>query len=402
MVQRLAVLGFIIAAAVAIFAFVQQQNAVQQAAAAMSAQAEADTARGTALAMAEQASDTQAEAEAGQATAVSQAEAASTAQVEAQASASAVAADAALAETAGARGMATADAQMTAAAGTVTAGAQQVEAIQTQSASDRATAEAQIRADATEEVILFMMLGTATAQVDLAQFAASAAEEDRAAALAQSRAAQTQVAQLESDLATAQFQLTGLPPAPTALPTTPTVAPTASPEPTATPRTVGETELSQNFQSEDGSIAFAYPADWFAVEFSNGGISMTNDRELLQAQADALNADQVYVDLFTLTSEQLGGVPTDTPVIEVATVLVDNITSQPNSPFTLDEPTELTLNAIPAARSAGSNGDNGLVLILLDVGSETYVVAAASTAPEAIETYEPILRAILETLAFTA
>ena len=41
MAQRLAVIGFIIAAVVAIFAFVQQQQAVQQASAALTAQAQA-------------------------------------------------------------------------------------------------------------------------------------------------------------------------------------------------------------------------------------------------------------------------------------------------------------------------------------------------------------------------
>jgi hypothetical protein len=403
MAQRLAVVGFIIAAIVAIFAFVQQQQATQQASAALVAQAEADERRVTAVALAQDAAGTQVQAEAGQATAVRQVEEAGTAQAEAKASASAIAAQAELAQTALARGESAANTQMTEVAATLSANADDISTLQAQSTAVVATVQAQMQAEATEEAALVEALATVTAQIDLAQFAASAAEEDRSAALAQAWAAQTQVAQLESDLATAQFRLTGLPPVPT-LPATnsppPTAAPTETPQPSVEPVTVGDIVLTQRFVTQDGIITFFYPEDWVAVE-SNGAIGVSNDADIQRTSDAGLETGQVYLDIFTITGSELGGVPEGTTVLEVAGVLVDNISAQPDSPFAFDPPTGLNLGDFPAASAQGTNGVNDLILYLVDVGDGTYVAASGNAALGELSTFEPTLRAILDTLAYS-
>jgi hypothetical protein len=402
MAQRLAVIGFIIAAVVAIFAFVQQQQAVQQASAALTAQAQAQDQATSAAGQVEVASAAQAQAESDQATAVSQADAAGTAQAQAQASAVAAGANAELAGTAQARSEATSLAQMTGIASTVTAVSNDIATQQTESQNNLATAGAQLIADATDEAIFAQALGTATAQVDLAQFAASAAEEDRSAALEQARAALTQIAQLQSSLATAQFQLTGLPPAPTsAIPAQPpTVVPTAAP-PTLPPQTEatavqGETDLTKQFTSQDGSIQFKYPTSWLVAETSQGPIAIVSNQDVGTRTQNALTTGQVEATVLVLPGSGVTGKTTSTSR-DVADSLISTIGGQ-NSPFKLDAATDLTLGALIAARSQGSDGENDVLLLVLDAGNDLFGVLLGRTASGERDQFEPTLRAIFQTI----
>jgi hypothetical protein len=405
MAQRLAVIGFIIAAVVAIFAFVQQRQAVQQASAALTAQANAEDQATSAAGQVEVASAAQAQAESAQATAVSQADAAGTAQAQAQARAVAAAADAELAGTAQARSEATAHAQMTGIASTVTAVSNEIGTQQARTQDDLATAGAQLIADATDEAIFAQALGTATAQIDLAQFAASAAEDDRTAALAQVRGAQTQIAQLQSDLATAQFSLTGLPPAPTSPPTTPQPAtpvaaaasPTLPPRPEAT-TAQGETDLTQEFTSNDGSLQFKYPSGWLVAETSQGPVAIVSSQDVGTRTENVLKTGQVEATVLVLPGSGVTGKTSGTSTSrDVADSLVTTLVSQ-NSPFTLDAATELTLGNLTIGRSQGSDGDNDVVLLVLDAGNDLFGILVGRTASGERDQFEPTLRAILQTI----
>lgn len=402
MAQRLAIVGFLIAAVVAIFAFTQQQQAVQQATDALAAQAQAEQQSTAAAGQVEVASAAQAQAESAQASAVAQADNAGTAQAQAQASADAASANAALAGTAQARGEATTSAHMTEIAGTAVAAANDISTQQAETQNDLATAGAQLVADATDEAIFASALGTATAQIDLAQFAASAAEEDRTAALAQARAAQTQIAQLQSDLATAQSQLTGLPPAPTSSsPATPlpatAVPPTLPPQPEATVAQ-GDGDLSQQFTSSDGSLQFSYPGGWLAVETSQGPVAIVSSEAVGTRTENLLTTGQVEATILILPGSGLTGKTSGTATVQdVADSLLSTISAQ----FTMDTPTEVTLGSLTLARSQGSDGDNDVVLFVMDAGNDLFGVLVGRTASGERDQYEPVFRAIVQTIAIT-
>jgi hypothetical protein len=85
----------------------------------------------------------------------------------------------------------------------------------------------------------------------------------------------------------------------------------------------------------------------------------------------------------------------------VAEVLVSNIAAQPDSRFAFDPPTALTLGDYPAASAEGTNSLNDLVLYMVDVGDDTYIVAFGNSALGELSTFEPTLRAILDTLAYS-
>jgi hypothetical protein len=399
MAQRLAIVGFVVAAVVAIFAFVQQQQAIQKATDALSAQADAEQQSTAAAGQVEVASAAQAQAESAQASAVAQANNSGTAQAQAQASADAASANAALAGTAQARGEATANAHMTEIAGTAAAAANDISTQQAETQNDLATAGAQLIADATDEAIFAQVLGTATAQIDLAQFAASAAEEDRAAALEQARAAQTQIAQLQSDLATAQFQLTGLPPAPTSSsPATPlpatAIPPTLPPQAEATVAQ-DEGDLSQQFTSKDGSIQFSYPGGWLAVETSQGPIAILSSEDVGTRTANLLKTGQVEATVLILPGSGLTGKTSGTVTVQdVADSLLSTISSQ----FQMEASTQVNLGGLTIARSQGSDGENDVVLFVLDAGNDLFDVLIGRTASGERAQYEPVLRAILQTI----
>src|SRR5204863_5464534 len=149
--------------------------------------------------------------------------------------------------------------------------------LQAESTAEVATLQGQLADQATAQAQLAGQLGTATAQVDLAEFARKAAEDDRTNALSQLWTIGTRQADSSSQLATAQFILTG---APTAT-ATPHV--TATPVPQATTVNSGTNSannaggaLGQTFQSTDKKVQVSYPDGWFVQETQSGTIVIVN------------------------------------------------------------------------------------------------------------------------------
>jgi hypothetical protein len=408
MVQRLAIIGFVIAVIVAILAFLQSQQAVQQALTAGTAQALAVIQQETAVREAGIAAAMQAEAEAGQAEANQRADDAATAQADAQSTAVAAEAQVALANTAQAVGAATSAAQVSGVIATSTAAAVGVEREFNRIERDLATAQAQIEANATDEAAFQERLATATAQVDLANFAALAAEQDRATALANERRAATQVAALENQLATAQFQLTGLPPAPTPLPASSTPPPTLTPElagtleiitPTVVPQPTVDTDLSATFTSRNGVISFNYPQGWLAGQSESGFIAIASSAEVLQRTQSALVSGQFQADVYVLSGMALTGAESGTTVADVAQVIMDTLAGE-DGVFTLGDIMEFELGGRPAARMDGEVLDNDALVLVLGMDDDAYVLMIATMAAGEREEFVSLALSMMESFQF--
>ncbi len=272
--NRLPLVGLVIMIIIAVFALALQQQAVNDLRAQTTRAAIADNDRVTAVAMMQAASGTQVQAEVGQATAMAAARQASTAQAAAQAAAGTAAAQLDDAGTRSAQFAATGTANSDAMQATLAMHANNLATLQAESTAEVATLQGQLVAESTAQAELVAQLATATAQVDLAEFARKAAEDDRTNALNQLWTIGTRQADSSHQLATAQFILTGAPPA------TSTPRATATPELQLTSVNDAATRhhsstkgaLTQTFQTSDKKIQVNYPEGWFAEEAQNGAI----------------------------------------------------------------------------------------------------------------------------------
>ncbi|MCA0455495.1 MAG: hypothetical protein LCI00_16090 [Chloroflexi bacterium] len=388
------IIALVIAIGVAIFALIQQQQAVNDLRAAVTNAAKAESARVTAVSMMQEAAGTQVQAEIGQATALAAAGEASTAQATAQAAAGTAAVQIGDIGTRSADTLATSSADVANAQATSTAQAGILSTIQAEATAEVAALQEQVDTAATSQADTLNQLGTATAQVDLAEFARDAAEEDRSSALAQLWDISTAQAEMRGALATAQVMLTSAPP--TRVPSS-----TVPPQPTesagdSTPVASTRSDLPNIFTSTDDRITVNYPEDWFAQEFRNGTVIIVNQEELFNRTEAALEAGQVEVDVIVGTYEDYGLTELTDPEV-LLTEIVTNIQSRQNT-FAADSVQALTVNDHPAARVFANDGDNDLTIYTIQLSdnalSVVYGLAAAGEGQDSVDTIFDIVSSI--------
>lgn len=383
------IIGLVIAIAVAIFALVQQQQAVNDLRIAVTNAANADADRVTAVSMMQAAGATQVQAEIGQATARAAAEQASTAQATAQAAAGTAAVQLNDEGTRSADALATVSAEIANVQATATSQGDNLAAIQAEATAEVATLQGQLVGAATEQANTTNLLGTATAQVDLAEFAQQAAEDDRSNALNQLWAVSTNQADMRDELATAQAVLTGAPPTDVPRPTQPPQPTADDSTPAADTTTVPSTnaDLPNTFTSEDDKIQVSYPEGWFAQEFRNGTVIIVNEEALFNRTESALTSGQVEVDILVGTYEDYGIEPGTDPEV-LLNEIVTNIQSR-QSNFETTPVTALTIGDHAAARVFASDGDNDVSIYAVQLSdtalSVVYGLAASGEGQDSVD-----------------
>ncbi len=400
--NRLPLVGLVIMIIIAVFALALQQQAVNDLRAQTTRAAIADNDRVTAVAMMQAASGTQVQAEVGQATAMAAAQQASTAQAAAQSAAGTAAAQLDDAGTRSAQFAATGTASSDAMQATLTMHANNLATLQAESTAEVATLQGQLVAESTAQAELVAQLATATAQVDLAEFARKAAEDDRTNALNQLWTIGTRQADSSSQLATAQFILTGAPPA------TSTPRATATPElqltsindaTTGTPATTnGSTKgaLTQTYQTSDKKVQVNYPEGWFAEEAQNGAIIIASQKEVFTRTTSVLSSGQVEIQILAGNYSQFGLTPGIAATDMLNSIISVIKSSQPK--FKNGAAVALTVSGHKAAQVFGSDGDNDVSLTLIQLSDTGMVVVIGSAAtgegPASIDTVTAIMNTI--------
>jgi hypothetical protein len=397
---RLAVIGFIIAVIIAVYAFITQQQATDRARLAAFEATLADEGRVTALALMQEAIGTQVQAEAGQATARADSAVASTAQSEAEAAVVSAEAQANEAVTRNAQIAATSTAASETLQATSAAATKRLSTIQAQGTAAIATVQAELDAQATTQADTLNQLATATSQIDLADFARQSAEADRARALEQLWAVGTRQAETLDELATAQAIISGVTPTPI-----PTNAPPASPTlpSEATPvsgiATDGNTEsLSNNFESNDKRMRLQYPGGWFAREVNTNFVTIVNDSILFDRGNQALASGQYEINVLASTRTDLG-IPTAATAEEILLTFIDFFKSR-DSTFQNGDPVALTLGSYAASRVPGNDSNNDLSVTLIDLGNDSVVLAFAYSTVGESDQFSTVLDTVLATVEF--
>ncbi|MEZ4668752.1 MAG: hypothetical protein R3E39_12640 [Anaerolineae bacterium] len=394
---RLVVIGFMVAVVVAIYAFVSQQQAVDQAQLAAFEATAADHDRITAVAMAQEAAGTQVQAEIGQATARAEAAMASTAQSAAQATAARAESQAQQAATRSAQIIASSTAGSESFQSTATSEADLLASVQAQSTSAMGTAQADFDAQATLQADTANQLATATSQVDLADFARQAAESDRARALEQLWDLATQQAETRNSLATAQVAVSSATPTP--VPTdVPAPSPTVPPEPTEVSSTDTVPSLTNTFETNSGKVSLQYPRGWFAREVDTDFVSIVNDSALFDRGGNALRAGQYEIDVLIATRNDLG-VDSAAATDEVLQNFVDFFKSR-DTAFEVGPSSTVVSGKYQGSRVIGTDGSNELTITLLDLGNDGLMLIFGYNAAGESESFIPVMDAVLMTVEY--
>jgi hypothetical protein len=392
MTQRLAIIGFIIAVIIAVFAFTQQQQAVEQARTARTQAAQAQAEGVTAFAQVNEAATAQGNAQSTEAAALANVNEAATAQSEAESAQGTAQAGVNAAETRAARIAAASTAAADSARSTATADQRAIATLQAQSTADLATAQAELDTQATTQAETVAQLATATAQIDLAEFAREAAEADRLAALTQAWSAATLIADTESELATAQAVIAGVTATPTPLPQ-PTAAATVSSS------TQGEAlELASNFRSRNGRLTFQYPETWATQELDSGAVLAASDPRIL-GDSNAQVQPGVFLQILVAPALEMGLSADDTPVDTLQAWV--GVLTQQNSNLQISEPTETTFGSHPAARAQGGDTSGEVVVTTLDLGNDVIGVIFAFSSQGDMANFLATIDALIGSIAYT-
>ncbi|MBA3871590.1 MAG: hypothetical protein H0X30_20785 [Anaerolineae bacterium] len=402
--NRLPLVGLVIMIIIAVFALALQQQAVNDLRTQMTRAANADNDKTTAVAMMNAASGTQVKTGYDQATAQAAAQVANTAQATAQAAAGTSAAQLDDAGTRSAQFAATGTANFDAMQATSTMHANDLATLQAESTAEVATLQGQLAAESTAEAGLLAQLGTATAQVDLAEFARKAAEDDRTNALNQLWTVGTRQADSSSQLATAQFMLTGAPPATAALKATATpelqltsVNDTAA---TTAPTTANaDGTLGQTFQSTDKKAQVGYPAGWFAQETQSGTIIIVNQQSMLTRTTYGLTKGQIEVDVLVGTYSQFN-LTAGTAPQQLLTTIVTNVKAQ-QTKFNVGDVTSITVGSHKAAQVKGNDGDNDLSITVIQLSNNDLAVVYGLAATGEFDASFDTVMTIASSVSYT-
>lgn len=387
MSQRLPIVGFIIAVIIAIFAFSQQQQAVEQARAAMTQAAQAKEQGVTAVAVANEAATAQADAQSTEAAALVNAHEAATAQSRAEADRSTAQAEIDAVATTAARLAASGTQAVNAAQSTITADTRAIQTAQSESAADLATKQADLDALATTQADTASQLATVTAQIDLAEFARQSAEEDRLTALTQVWSDATLIADTNNQLATAQAIIAGVTPTPPPQPTTVTSG-----------TTQGEAlALVNDFRSDSGQLTFQYPEGWDAREAQSGAVFVASDSRLFENTNEPVTP-RVFIQILVAPAEAVGLDPDVKPLDSLA-FWVGVITEQ-NTELKVGESREVTLGDYRAARVEGSDATDDVVITTIDAGNNIVGLILAFSSPGDMSTYLGTIDALIASIAY--
>ncbi len=386
MTQRLAIIGFIIAVIIAIFAFSQQQQAVDQARLALTQAAQAKEQGITAVAVANEAVTAQANAQSTEAAAMINANEAATAQVIAENDRTTAQAEINAGETAAARLQATSTAAAGAALSTIRADDRAMQTALAQSASDLTTKQAELDAQTTTQAETVAQLATATAQIDLAEFAREAAEEDRLAALTQAWAASTLIADTQDQLATAQAIIAG-------------VTPTPRPQPTTETSSSAEGEalaLVNDFRSASGELTFQYPDGWATQEADTGAVLVASDPRMFESNEQITPG--LFMQILVAPAETLGQTPDAKPLDTLQDWV--NLVRDQNPDLQMGDPSEVTIGTYRAARAEGGDTSGELVITTIDAGNGVVGVIFAFSSQGDMPLFLATVDALIASIAY--
>ncbi|NDJ77641.1 MAG: hypothetical protein GYB65_15425 [Chloroflexi bacterium] len=168
----------------------------------------------------------------------------------------------------------------------------------------------------------------------------------------------------------------------------------------------GPDDLTQTYTTDDGTLTFDYPDGWKAVPLEDTGLVVVgSDPDPIELFMNASNLeDDVMAVVFTpaLVNETVLSrvtLITDPPLMDVAQAAV-NVMQMEDTIGMMDfgAVTELPLESKPAMLATSTSEFFDVVTIVLELAPGEYAIINAMTAPGNLETYQPVLVAIADSV----
>ncbi len=166
----------------------------------------------------------------------------------------------------------------------------------------------------------------------------------------------------------------------------PDAAPSTAAEATATPL------LPETFTTADGTFSFAYPAGWLPVE-SDGAVVLFNGTDVSLEQL--MQPGQLFLLMDIIDKAEFEGLTLDpTPVGFL--ILLDEF-----SDVDIQNPTEIEINGLPAARAESQGISEEGLIIVMDGGPDALIYISAVSAEGEMAQFEPTILDIAASVVYT-
>ncbi len=160
--------------------------------------------------------------------------------------------------------------------------------------------------------------------------------------------------------------------------------------------------LPETYVSGDERLTLRYPAGWVLQTDMPGQIIAATDESLFSLNDEAVGHGQAAFGALFLDSEsdlvellQLGDEP-----LAILQTLSKTLFEQDDDDVSMGTPYALTFADFKAARMDGTFAGNALFMMLVDQGSQNYVLYIGITAAGEMPKFEPKLLAIAESLHY--
>jgi hypothetical protein len=150
--------------------------------------------------------------------------------------------------------------------------------------------------------------------------------------------------------------------------------------------------LSRPFFSEDGTIAFQYPEDWYAIVVS-GQITVANNQTA--AETSLPSSGQFVARMFIGPINTVGGLENGASPLSAVQLFAQSV-----GDIQFGTAQELTIGSYPAARIDGTGTDGQAVIIAVDMGNGIYNVISGLSAAGELPRYDATLLGIIASVNY--
>lgn len=155
--------------------------------------------------------------------------------------------------------------------------------------------------------------------------------------------------------------------------------------------------LSQTFSAEDSAIGFKFPEGWITNN-AFGQVTLASSQAALDAAEPIAGA--MIVNFLVAPTADIAGLAENATPTDVLNVFRSFMEGE-DAP-TFGDVSELKVGNMDAAQISGSDDKADAIVYVVKVADDAYVVIVGGTAKGEMSNYEATLKAVIESITYTA
>lgn len=155
--------------------------------------------------------------------------------------------------------------------------------------------------------------------------------------------------------------------------------------------------LSQTFSAEDSAIGFKFPEGWIANS-DFGQVTLASSQAAIDAAEPITGA--LIVNFLVAPTADIAGLAENATPTDVLNVFRSFMEGE-NAP-TFGDVSEQKVGNMDAAQISGSDDTTDAIVYVVKVADDAYIVIVGGTAKGEMGNYEVTLKAVIESITYTA